>query len=83
MGVQHIKGGVSLGMSRNSLSALPDYNNCLVNLSNSILKKFGAPTTAGTLPLADKYLEGEYPFDEKAIVLELLEEMKIRDGKAN
>ena len=47
-------------MSRNSLSALPDYNNCLVNLSNSILKKFGARTTAGTLPLADKYLEGEY-----------------------
>lgn len=47
-------------MSRNIQSALPDYNNCLVNLSNSILKKFGAPTTAETLPLADKYLEEEY-----------------------
>lgn len=47
-------------MSRNIRSALPDYNNCLVNLSNSILKSFGARTTAGTLPLADKYLEGEY-----------------------
>ena len=56
-------------MSRNSLSALPDYNNCLVNLSNSILKKFGAPTTAGTLPLADKYLEGEY----KNVVLLILD----------
>ena len=47
-------------MNRNIRSALPDYHNCLVNLSNSILKKFGARTTAGTLPLADKYLEGEY-----------------------
>ena len=47
-------------MNRNIQSALPDYNNCLVNLSNSILKKFGARTTAGTLPIADKYLEGEY-----------------------
>ena len=41
------------------LHDLPDYNNCLVNLSNSILKKFGAETTAATLPLADKYLAGE------------------------
>jgi predicted AlkP superfamily pyrophosphatase or phosphodiesterase len=56
-------------MSRNILSALPDYNNCLVNLSNSILKKFGARTTAGTLPLADKYLEGEY----KNVVLLILD----------
>lgn len=66
---QHIKGGRTSDMSRNSLSALPDYNNCLVNLSNSILKKFGAPTTAGTLPLADKYLEGEY----KNVVLLILD----------
>ncbi len=35
---------------------LPDYDNCLVNLSNSILKSFGAKTSAGTLALADKYL---------------------------
>lgn len=47
-------------MSRKTLSALPDYHNCLVNLSNSILKRFGARTTAGTLALADAYLEGEY-----------------------
>lgn len=58
-------------MSRNSLSALPDYNNCLVNLSNSILKNFGARTTAGTLPLADEYLEGEY----QNVVLLILDAM--------
>ena len=42
------------------LSDLPDYRNCLVNLSNSVLKKFGAATSAETLPLADKFLEGDY-----------------------
>ena len=42
------------------LSDLPDYGNCLVNLSNSILKKFDAETTAKTLPLADPYLEKNY-----------------------
>lgn len=34
----------------------PDYSRCLVNLSNSILKRFGAQTTANTLPMADEYL---------------------------
>ena len=34
----------------------PDYSKCLVNLSNSILKRFGAQTTADTLPMADEYL---------------------------
>ena len=58
-------------MSRNIRSALPDYNNCLVNLSNSILKRFGARTTAGTLPLADKYLKWEY----KNVVLLILDGM--------
>ncbi|MCR4788675.1 MAG: alkaline phosphatase family protein [Lachnospiraceae bacterium] len=52
-----------------SLSALPDYDNCLVNLSNSILKRFDVQTTAGTLPLADRYLEGEY----KNVVLLILD----------
>ena len=47
-------------MNKKTLSSLPDYNNCLVNLSNSILKRFGAQTTAATLSLADPYLEGEY-----------------------
>ncbi len=58
-------------MSRQTLSDLPDYNNCLVNLSNSILKRFGAQTTAATLSLADKYLEGEY----KNVVLLVLDAM--------
>ncbi len=49
----------------------PDYHHCLVNLSNSILKKFGAETTAETLPLADQYLEGEY----RNVVLLLLDAM--------
>lgn len=58
-------------MNRKTLSALPDYNNCLVNLSNSVLKRFGARTTAATLPLADAYLEGEY----RNVVLLILDGM--------
>ena len=38
----------------------PDYDNCIVNLSNSILKAFGAETSAPTLKMADKLLEKEY-----------------------
>ena len=53
------------------LPDLPDYGNCLVNLSNSILKKFGAKTTAKTLPLADPYLEKNY----KNVVVLLLDAM--------
>lgn len=49
----------------------PDYDNCLVNLSNSILKAFGAETTAPTLKMADKLLEGDY----KNVVLLLLDAM--------
>ena len=51
----------------------PDYNNCLVNLANSVLKKFGAETTAATLPLADKVLEGNY----KNVVVLLLDALGI------
>ena len=40
--------------------ARPDYENCLVNLSSSILRYFGAHTTAPTLDLADKLLERDY-----------------------
>ena len=47
-------------MELKKLPVLPDYSHCLVNLSNSILKKFGVATTAKTLPLADRFLEGEY-----------------------
>ncbi len=53
------------------LSDLPDYENCLVNLSNSILKKFDAGTTAKTLSLADPYLEKNY----KNVVVLLLDAM--------
>ena len=38
----------------------PDYDNCLVNLSNSILRYFGVQTTASTLKLADKLLDHDY-----------------------
>ena len=38
----------------------PDYDNCLVNLSNTILKHFGAETSAPTLKMADELLEKEY-----------------------
>ena len=47
-------------MGKELLTRLPDYDNCLVNLSNSILKKFNVETTAKTLPLADKFLEKKY-----------------------
>ena len=53
------------------LTYKPDYDNCLVNLSNSILKKFNTETTADTLVLADKYLKGEY----KNVVLLVLDAM--------
>ena len=49
----------------------PDYDNCLANLPNSILKYFGQPTVGSTLPLADKYLQKDY----KNVVLLLLDGM--------
>ncbi|MBO4682148.1 MAG: alkaline phosphatase family protein [Clostridiales bacterium] len=51
--------------------ARPDYGNCLVNLSNSILKAFGAETTAPTLKMADKLLESDY----KNVVILLMDAM--------
>ena len=39
---------------------LPDYNNCIVNLANSILRKFGIDEGRQTLRLLDRYLEKEY-----------------------
>lgn len=39
---------------------LPDYKNCIANLPNSILKKFGAEPVGDTLPLLDPYLEKDY-----------------------
>ena len=41
-------------MELKKLPVMPDYNHCLVNLSNSILKKFGAETTAPSLDAADE-----------------------------
>ncbi|MBO4864221.1 MAG: alkaline phosphatase family protein [Eubacterium sp.] len=49
----------------------PDYSRCLVNLANSILKKFGAETTADTLGIADEYLAKDY----KNVVVLLLDAM--------
>ena len=46
-------------MSIGQLPKLPDYDNCLVNLANSVLDKFGVQTTAPTLPLADRYLTAD------------------------
>ena len=51
----------------------PDYDNCLVNLSNSILKAFGAGTTAPTLKMADNLLEGSH----KNVVVLLMDAMGI------
>lgn len=51
----------------------PDYNNCIVNLANSILKKFGIDEGRKTLHLLDPYLEKEY---ENIIVI-LLDGMGI------
>ena len=42
---------------KKKLPVYPDYHHCLVNLANSILKKFGAETSTETLPLADRYLQ--------------------------
>lgn len=49
----------------------PDYKNCIANVPNSVLKKFGVETVGETLPLLDKYLEKDY----KNIVLLLLDGM--------
>jgi hypothetical protein len=38
----------------------PDYHNCSVNIANSILKHFGAPTHHETLPKLDQLLETKY-----------------------
>ena len=56
---------------KQKLPVFPDYRHCLVNLSNSILKQFGAETTAETLPLADQYLQKGY----RNVVVLLLDAM--------
>lgn len=49
----------------------PDYENCIANLPNSILKKWKIPTIGGTLALADKYLQKDY----KNVVVLILDGM--------
>ena len=49
----------------------PDYENCIANLPNSVLKYWGLPTVGKTLPLADRYLKKEY----KNVVVLLLDGM--------
>ena len=53
---------------------MPDYKNCIANLPNSILKKFGAGPVGDTLPMLEPYLEKNY----KNIIVFLLDGM----GKA-
>ena len=47
-------------MEQVKLNALPNYDNCLVNLANSVLRKFGAKTIHNTLPMADELLSSDY-----------------------
>lgn len=49
----------------------PDYENCIANLPNSILKKFGVETVGKTLPVLDEQLTKDY----KNIVVLLLDGM--------
>lgn len=49
----------------------PDYENCIANLPNSILKKWKIPAAGGTLSLADKYLQKDY----KNVVVLMLDGM--------
>ena len=58
-------------MKKQTKMIWPDYENCIANLPNSILKKWGIPTVGDTLPLADKYLEKDY----KNVVVLLLDGM--------
>ena len=49
----------------------PDYRNCIANLPNSILRKFGVTPAGDTLPLLDRYLDKDY----RNIVVILLDGM--------
>ncbi|MBO7426865.1 MAG: alkaline phosphatase family protein [Clostridiales bacterium] len=53
---------------------LPDYENCLVNLSNSILKNFGVEPIEPTLKIADKILDDN---KHRNVVVILLDAMGI------
>lgn len=49
----------------------PDYENCIANLPNSVMKKFGVETVGKSLPLLDQYMDCDY----KNIVVLLLDGM--------
>lgn len=49
----------------------PDYENCIANLPNSVLKKFGVEQAGPSLPLLDRYMDRDY----KNIVVLLLDGM--------
>lgn len=51
----------------------PDYENCIANLSNSIMRYFGVTSVRDTLPLLDCFLEKDY----KNIVVILLDGMGV------
>lgn len=51
----------------------PNYEECLVNIPNSILQRFGVEPIGRTHPLIDKYLENDY----KNVVLFLLDGMGV------
>lgn len=51
----------------------PDYNNSILNISNSILKHYGAANHHNTLPLVDKLLEQKY----KNVVLLVMDGMGV------
>ena len=53
----------------NKSFVLHDYDNCLVNLANSVLNRFGICPVGKTLVCADKYLKKEY----KNVVVLLLD----------
>ena len=53
---------------------LPDYENCLANLSNSILKNFGVESIEPTLKIADKILDDN---KHRNVVVILLDAMGI------
>ncbi|MCK5731504.1 MAG: nucleotide pyrophosphatase, partial [Tenericutes bacterium] len=38
----------------------PDYNKCLMNISTSIIKHYGAGTKFSTLPILDNELDKDY-----------------------
>lgn len=60
---------------------LHDYENCLVNLANSVLKRFGLASSGKTLDSADKYLKKGY----KNVVILLLDGLgtSIMEGNLN